>query len=148
MKITDVMSQPAITVPASASIVTAATTMRDQCVGFLIVTDEDGLAGVVTDRDIVVRFVSIGGRASNVRVADVMSRNVLKCCWMQTIEDAAAMMGDHQVRRLPVFDDAGALIGVLSLDNIARDYSEILAGETLGEIVEERTLPSLVGSES
>jgi len=93
---------------------------------------------VITDRDIVVRFVSRDETAMHVRVGDVMTPKVLTCFDSQTIEDAAAAMGDHQVRRLPVCDEAKRLLGVLSVDRIAEEYSEHLAGEALGEIVETR----------
>ena len=67
-----------------------------------------------------------------------MSNKVITCSRMDTVSAAAASMGDHQVRRLTVCDTEGVLIGMLSLDTIAEDFSEHLAGETLGEIVESR----------
>ncbi|MER3356643.1 MAG: CBS domain-containing protein [Hoeflea sp. D1-CHI-28] len=135
------MRQPAVTVCASASLVATAKLMRERDVGFVAVIESGALVGVVTDRDIVLRSVSLNGRANDVLVADVMSRHVLTCLESQTVENAAASMGDNQVRRLPVLDETGNLVGVLSLDAIAEDYSESLAGETLGEIVEERSPP-------
>ena len=115
--------------------------MRERDVGFVAVIESGALVGVVTDRDIVLRSVSVNGRANDILVSDVMSRHVLTCLECQTVENAAARMGDNQVRRLPVLDETGNLVGVLSLDTIAEDYSESLAGETLGEIVEERSPP-------
>jgi len=138
MKIADIIRQPAVTIPVSASIATAAQMMREWNVGILTVLDHDRLVGVITDRDIVVRFVTGDEAAMHVRVGDVMSPKVLTCFDSQTIEDAAAAMGDHQVRRLPVCDEAKRLLGVLSVDRIAEEYSEHLAGEALGEIVEKR----------
>jgi len=132
------MRQPAVTIPASAGIAAAAEKMRDMNVGILTVLDHDQLVGVITDRDIVVRFVTGGEWAMQARVRDVMSPEVRICFDRQTIEDAAAAMGNHQVRRLPVCDDAERLVGILSVDMIAEEYSEHLAGETLGEIVEKR----------
>ncbi|KRS16076.1 CBS domain-containing protein [Roseovarius indicus] len=141
MKVADLMRQPAVTVCASASLVATAKLMRERDVGFVAVVESGALVGVVTDRDIVLRSVSVNGRVNDVLVADVMSRHVLICLESQTVENAAASMGDNQVRRLPVLDETGNLVGVLSLDTIAEDYSESLAGETLGEIVEERSPP-------
>jgi len=118
MKVANIMRQPAVTIPASASIAAAAEKMRDMNVGILTVLDHEW--------------------AMQARVRDVMSPEVRICFDRQTIEDAAAAMGDHQVRRLPVCDDAERLVGILSVDMIAEEYSEHLAGETLGEIVEKR----------
>lgn len=138
MKIADIMRQPSVSISASACITVAAERMRDRDVGILTVLDHDQLVGVVTDRDIVLRFVTGGEPARNVLVREVMSPEVLICFGGQTIEYAAITMGDHQVRRLPVCDEAKRLIGILSVDRVAEDYSEHLAGETLGEIVETR----------
>lgn len=138
MKVVDIMRRPAVTIPASASIAAAAERMRDRDVGILTVLDNDQLVGVITDRDIVVRFVTGNELAMHVRVGDVMSHDVLICFDRQSVEDAAAAMGDNQIRRLPVCDEAKRLVGILSVDTIAEEYSEHLAGETLGEIVEHR----------
>jgi len=143
MKVADIMRRPAVTIAASANIATAAAMMRDHKTGILTVLDLDQLVGVITDRDIVVRCVAGGGVAMHVLVGDVMSRGVLICFDGQTVKDVAATMGDHQVRRLPVCDMTERLIGVLSVDRIAEEYSEYLAGETLGEIVETRGAPTM-----
>ena len=138
MKVADIMRKPAVTIPAVASIAAAAAKMRDANVGILAVVDNGDLVGVITDRDIVVRFVAKERASLNSRVADFVSSEVLTCYATDTIEQAAAAMGDRQVRRLPICDEHENLIGVLSVDHIAEDYSEELAGETLGEIVETR----------
>ncbi|MEO1139944.1 MAG: CBS domain-containing protein [Pseudomonadota bacterium] len=142
MHVADITKRPAATISASDSIAEAAAKMRDLDVGILSVLENDKLVGVITDRDIVVRFLASGLSDKHVRVGDVMSTQVLMCFENQTIADAAATMGDYQIRRLPVCDRAERVIGMLCLDKIAEDYSEHLAGETLGEIVETRNLPN------
>lgn len=141
MKVADIMRHPPITIPASASIPEAAAQMRAGHVGCLAVLENGRLVGVITDRDIVMRAVIGGERAMRLRVRDVMSPEVLFCSDRQRVEDAAAALGDHQVRRLPVCDAQARLVGLLSVDRIAEEYSEHLAGETLGEIVETRFGP-------
>jgi len=138
MTVSQIMRHPAVTIPATASIVAAAVRMRDRCSGILAVIDKGRLAGVITDRDIVIRCVAANHPPQESRVADFMTRDVRTCLDSQAIEEAAAVMGDTQVRRLPVYDSSAELVGMLSLDRIAEDGSERLAGETLGEIVEER----------
>ena len=136
--VTDIMRRPAVTIPAGASLTAAAMKMRDEDVGLLIVVENDRVIGVVTDRDIVTRAVASPYPIQTRRVGDVTSRSPQTCRGDQRIDQAAAIMGDFQVRRLPVLDTSDRLIGVLSLDQIAEDFSEHLAGETLGEIVETR----------
>lgn len=138
MKIADIMTRPAATIPATSSVTAAAVRMRDLHAGMLCVLDAQSLVGVLTDRDIVVRCVALDRAARSTSVRDIMSRDPLICFETQRIEDAAAIMGDHQLRHLPVCDNAARLVGLLSVDRIAEDYSEHLAGETLGEIVETR----------
>ena len=67
-----------------------------------------------------------------------VSRNVLHCYSTQKIEEAAVVTADHEVRCLPVLDQDEEIVGVVSLDDIAENFSEHIAGETLGKIVEER----------
>jgi len=67
-----------------------------------------------------------------------MSQPVLGCRENDDVADVAAIMGDHQIRRLVVRGGNGQLAGIVSLADIARDASELLAGEALGEIVERR----------
>ena len=125
----------------SESMVAAAIKMRDQKVGVLNVLDNDKLVGVVTDRDIVLEYVALGNPEGCV-VGDIMETNVITCYDYQSIVEAAAMLGDHQIRQMPVFNKAERLVGMFFLDKIAENYSENLAGETLGEIVEPRDPPN------
>lgn len=138
MQVTDIMKRPAVTIAATASIAAAAAKMLNRNVGILTVLDQDQMVGVITDRDIVLRVLALGLRVQGISVGNVMSSDVTVCFADNSIERAAATMGDHQLRRLPVFDQNNRLKGILSVDCIAEHYSEHLAGETLGEIVETR----------
>ena len=133
----DIMDKP-VSISTGDSIEVAATKMRDEDTGMLIVIDNETLVGVVTDRDIVVRVLAADPPLDTRGIDAIMSRNVVTCREMQPIPDAAAIMGDYQKRRLPVLNVKDSIVGVISLDKIAEDYSEHLAGETLGEIVERR----------
>lgn len=137
-RVRDVMHRPAVTIPATATVVEAALAMHRSKVGLLSVTEGAEVVGVITDRDIVVRELAKGPPGPHGRVSDAMSRDIIRCLETETVEAAAIRMADHQIRRLPVFDAAGELVGVLSLDRIAEECCEHLAGETLGEIVEVR----------
>ena len=106
--------------------------------GILAVVQNGKLEGLLTDRDIVARYVANIEHQGCGVVGDFMSRDVIACNLDDSIDYAAALMADHQVRRLPVLGPSGSLAGLMSLDAIAEDYSERLAGETLGEVVESR----------
>jgi CBS-domain-containing membrane protein len=76
----------------------------------------------------------------NQRVSQIMTRDPLTYFFDQNAVDAAMIMADHQVRCLPVIDGAQRLVGLLTADLIAENYSEHLAGETIGEIGESRAI--------
>lgn len=138
MRVRDIMTRPVVTVQASMSVRVAARKMRDCGIGILPVVEAGRLVGMISDRDITVRMVSESKSAESVAAAEVMSPGVLHCFEDQTIEEVAGLMGDHQVRRMPVLDRSGRLVGIVSMGDIAEDASEILAGEALGEVVEDR----------
>lgn len=138
MLVRNIMRRPLISIPVTANVRQAASVMRDHDVGALAVVKDGQLIGIITDRDIVIRCVAAGKIDKSHDIAEFMSGNVISCRDSETVETAAAMMGDHQIRRLPVFDGDNGLAGMLTVDGIAEDYCEKLAGETLGEIVESR----------
>jgi CBS domain-containing protein len=97
----------------------AAKAMRQLDVGWLPVGERDRIVGVVTDRDMITRGLAegLGGRAA---VAQVMTAPVHFCREDESVGMAAFYMADLQLRRLPVLNRAGRLVGVLSLGDIGR----------------------------
>lgn len=135
------MSCPIVSVTASTTILEAAERMHAHGVGALLVLEHDRPIGLVTDRDIVTRALAVPefapGRERMVR--DIMSPDVLTCFQDQDVTEAAALMGERQVRRLLVTDWSGVPVGILSVGDIAEHVSEELAGQVLGEISEARS---------
>jgi CBS domain-containing protein len=120
MSVRELATTPALTCPSTATVEDAARLMAEANVGFLCVLDGEGrLVGVITDRDIVVRAVA-RHRAAVATVGDVMTRHAASVGEHASVADAASVMSDHQCRRLVVTDDAGAPVGVLSLDDLLR----------------------------
>lgn len=125
----DVMSTDVKTCPASSTIAEAARLMRDSDIGDVIVTKDDGtMCGIVTDRDIAVRAVAEGRDPGSTQLEEICSRQVVSISPDQDVEQAASMMRDNAVRRLPVCDD-GKPIGVVSIGDLAieRDPDSALA---------------------
>lgn len=114
MIIEERLSREVETVGQETPIVAVAQRMRDQDVGVVAVLDGDRLAGVCTDRDIVVRCVADGLEAAEVCVRDVMSVEVLCCFGDDDVRVARDLMLEHGVNRLPVVDREHRLMGVVS----------------------------------
>ena len=138
MEVRQIMTRPVITVPPDAPVALVASSMRDHGIGALPVLDAGRLAGIITDRDLALALLPRVASAFAAEARDMMTTKVLVCYAESDVEEAAAIMGEHQVRRLPVLERSGKLVGILSVGDIAREVSEWLAGEALGEIVEDR----------
>jgi len=114
----------------------AAQRMGTRRVGTLIVVDEQNTpVGVLTDRDLAIRVAARGRDPHRTTVSEVMTAGVTTIPLRTEVEEALAVMRSRTVRRLPVVDDRGHLVGVISLDDVltllAREFREL--GELLGE---------------
>jgi CBS domain-containing protein len=119
-KIKDVMTTGPVTVDVEASFQQVAQTMRDQAIGDVIVTDANGVCGLVTDRDIVVRGLAGGGDPATMRVGDICSRDLVAVNADDDIDEAVQVMRERAVRRLPVVRDQ-ELVGIVSIGDLAVD---------------------------
>ena len=146
MKIRQLMNRDAATVATSGSCSEAARIMRDRNIGFLVVTDlaSGRVAGVVTDRDICMAGLSQYRPLGEIPIIAALSRNVHSCHEDDDVIRAHAIMREHRVRRLPVLDAAGALVGVVSLSDLARAAAGAQPGAAPAEIA--RTLTAVAAS--
>ena len=120
MKVSDIMSDRVVTIDEREPVIAAARLLKRMNLGALPVTDRGGkLVGMLTDRDIVLRCVALGGDARTMTAGDVMTRGVVTATPDVKVDDAAKRMGRGQVRRLPVVEN-GKLGGMLSLADMAR----------------------------
>ncbi|MCI0705054.1 MAG: CBS domain-containing protein [Planctomycetia bacterium] len=137
MKITDVMTQDAVCIRPDATIQEAAGQMKKLDVGALPVCDNDRLAGMITDRDITIRSVAEGHDPRSDRVRDVMTPELVYVFEDQDANEAARLMRQKQIRRLPVLNREKRLVGIISLGDLAVEtQNEQLAGATLEAISE------------
>jgi CBS domain-containing protein len=125
----DVMTTDLVTCSSSAPIRDAAGYMRDHDIGDVLVVDDGAIRGIVTDRDIVVRCVAEGGDTRQAKVGDVCTSNLTTVPADASIQDAARIMRDQALRRLPVVD-RGKPVGIVSLGDLAveADPSSALGG--------------------
>ncbi len=134
MSIRDLMTTSPRTVDPSAPIVEVARVMRDADVGPIPVVEGDKLVGLVTDRDIVVRVVAEGEDPSATTAAEIMSSDLVTVDPDQPLDEALRLMATHQVRRLPVTEEDGRLVGIVAQADIARELGDDRA---TGQVVEE-----------
>jgi CBS domain-containing protein len=114
------------TVELDASVARCAQLMRSQHVGSLVVIDRESRQpmGIVTDRDIVVEVVATGLDATAITATDIMSTPVASVLPSDDLIDALARMRERGVRRICVIDAAGALTGILAVDNVVEALAE------------------------
>jgi len=111
----------------------AASLMESENVGSLPVLEGEELAGMITDRDIVVRAVAKGKDPRGMPVREVVSRELVTVYAEEDLSDALTKMASEQVRRLPVVDEDNRLVGILAQADVALEAKE----KTVGEMVEE-----------
>jgi len=116
----DVMTRDPGAVEASAPIIEAAEIMLREDVGSVPILEDGRLAGMLTDRDIVLRVVAEGRDARTITCAEIASRQLATIDPQQPLEEALRLMGEHQVRRLPVVEEDGKLVGILAQADVAR----------------------------
>ncbi|OYX31015.1 MAG: signal transduction protein [Caulobacterales bacterium 32-69-10] len=133
MKVSEAMTAQVVTANPGDSIQSVAKIMAEVDTGAVPVFEGGKVVGLVTDRDIVLRVVAEGGDIKG-PVSAVMSDHVLGCHPDDSVADAAGKMASHQLRRLIVTDEKGALVGILSLGDIATDFGNKKVGEVLEDI--------------
>jgi CBS domain-containing protein len=134
MKCSEVMKTNVKCVEIDDTVIDAASLMKEAGVGFLPVCDANGLPlGVITDRDIVVRVVAEGRDPGTCTVAGAMTLETISCGPDDDIEIAERKMASEHKSRILVRDEDGAVVGVISLSDIAQVDD---AGETLKRVSE------------
>jgi CBS domain-containing protein len=115
--------------------------MRDEDVGSIPIVEEDRLVGIITDRDIAVKVVAAGLDPRQTLVSDVMSTDPVTAGSQMHDEDALALMGREQIRRLPVVD-GGRLVGIVALGDFALEAAIGKEQEQVGSTLEEISEPA------
>ena len=131
--IREAMTSNPCSIDADKPVAYAAKMMKEEDVGLAPVVEGDRLVGTLTDRDIAVRVVAEGRDPESTTVREVASTDLVTIDPDQNLDEALRLMAQKQVRRLPVVEEDGRLIGVVAQADIATHASD----EKTGEVVEE-----------
>ena len=129
----ELMTSNPSTIDAKQSVAEAAKLMRDENAGIAPVVEGERLVGVLTDRDIAVKVVAEGRDPQSTNVREIASTDVVAIDPQQDLDEALRLMAQNQVRRLPVVEEDGRLVGIVAQADVAEHASD----EQTGEVVEE-----------
>ena len=118
MIVKDIMSKDLVSLSSDDSIERAAQLMKQFDVGSIPVCSQEKLVGIVTDRDITLKSVAAGNSSNSQKISDVMTSNPVTGTPDMDIHDAARIMSQQQIRRLPIIQDNN-LVGIVSLGDIS-----------------------------
>jgi CBS domain-containing protein len=133
--IREAMTPTPKTVEPGTTAQEAARIMKSEDVGSLPIVEGDRLTGVVTDRDLAIRILA-EGKGAETTVGEIASKDVVTVDPQQSLEEAARLMAENQIRRLPVTEEDGKLVGILAQADVAQSGHDALTGEVVQQISE------------
>ena len=136
MQVSQILTREVETIRPDTTVREAAQRMRSMDVGSLPVCDGRRLLGMVTDRDITIRVTAEGRDAANTPVQEAMTPDVTFVFEDQDVQEAARVMRERQIRRLPVVNREKHLVGIIALGDIATTGNDRLSGDALEKISE------------
>jgi CBS domain-containing protein len=142
MTCAEVMTPSPTSVTTQHTAADAAELMKREDVGLLPIVSDDGrkLIGVLTDRDIVVKVVAAGRDPKNTVVTEVMSNSPVTCLPQESVEAVMELMASRQVRRIPIVDRDGSLVGIVAQADVA---TRIANPQETGQVVQAISEPAI-----
>ncbi|MBR3163095.1 MAG: CBS domain-containing protein [Clostridia bacterium] len=126
MKVKECMCNEVFSCSPSTTVYDAAKIMQTKHVGCIPVCDNQNcMIGVITDRDLVLRCIANDKNAKDTPISDIMTTNVWTCKPDDEMTNAQSKMGNEQIRRLPVVDNNGKVVGMLTLGDLAKNDMEL-----------------------
>jgi CBS domain-containing protein len=132
--IRDLMTSNPTTVQPSTPVAQAAQIMKTEDAGAVPVVEGEQLVGMLTDRDITIRVVAEGKDPQTATVGEIASKQLVTLDPQQNVEEAVRLMAEHQVRRLPVVEEDGKLVGIVAQADVARKADTAKTGQMVEEI--------------
>lgn len=130
----DLMSRDVQVIGPDETIRAAALQMLNGNFGMLPVGENDRMIGTISDRDIAIRAVA-DGKGADTKVREIMSEGIVWAYEDDSVSDAAKLMSEHQIRRLPIVNADKRLVGIVALGDVAVESADNeVAGEALSEI--------------
>jgi len=133
-KVSDVMTPNPRTIEPSTPIVEAARLMAQEDIGPVPIVEGERVVGILTDRDVATRVVAEGKDPQTTTAGEIASKQLVTIDPDQDLEEAARLMAQHQVRRLPVCEEDGRLVGIVAQADIAAEAPEQQTGQVVQEI--------------
>jgi CBS domain-containing protein len=133
-KVRDAMTSNPRTIMTDAPITEAARIMKEADTGIVPVVEGGRLVGTITDRDIAIRVVAEARDPQATKVDEIASREIVTVDPDQDLDEALKLMARHQVRRLPVVEEDGRPVGMLSQADVARESKDSKTGKLVEEI--------------
>ncbi len=131
MQVKDVMKTQVVVAKPDANVKESAKIMTDIDIGCLVVLDNDKIVGIITERDILKKIVAEGADAEKVKIEDIMSKDVTTIDIDKTVENAAELMVEKKIKRLPVVNN-GKLVGIITATDLISYEPKMI--EALGEL--------------
>ena len=135
MQVSECMSRDVTLANPQITVEEAAIAMKAGDFGAIPIGENGQLLGMITDRDIVVRSIAEGQDPKSTTVQEVMSKNVASCYEDQDVNEVVELMGQKQIRRMPVLDRKEKLVGILAIGDVVQEDSQATAsGQALSQI--------------
>lgn len=116
----EVMTRSPHTLPYSSTVRQAALAMKREAVGSIVVEAEGKPCGIVTDRDIVLRCVAAGGNCDEMTLGSICTQELSTLSPRDSVDQAVQLMRSKAIRRIPVVEDGGRVVGIVSLGDLAQ----------------------------
>jgi CBS domain-containing protein len=140
MKAREIMSKNPTCVTPDTPLVDAARLMKEENIGVVPVvesSDSRRLVGVLTDRDIAIRAVAEGRDGATTSVGHVMSTDIHTSAPDDSVDDVMALMGSEQIRRIPIVDERGEVVGIIAQADIVLEAQDDKQAEKTVEKISE-----------
>lgn len=131
MKVKDILSKKSSEIQSTTSttmLIEAIKSLNEHNVGALLVIDNQDLAGIITERDVLHATAQHGSKIDNLKVEDVMTNNLITCGENESIDKVMEMMTDNRIRHLPILEN-DKLVGIISIGDVVKAEHQKIKAE-------------------